>query len=190
MHSHFWSNRHNQSGMGLVELLVYCALFLIVLGVVGASMISLLTVQRAVVLQSTTAQNAHIIAKTLESFIPSSTAIDLKVDADGDQLVTTRTAGSDEAIEWVCLAWYFDLESQNLRFMSSKSAINFPSDVEATNWVLIGESVSGLQDSKVFSLTGGQLKVAFALESEKESSVSIRTTITTRGGSWESAPCF
>ncbi|MEY3277843.1 MAG: hypothetical protein RLZZ426_329 [Actinomycetota bacterium] len=190
MITHFWSNRRNQVGLGLVELLVYCAMFLIVLGIVGSSMISLLSVQRAVVGQATTAQNAHLIAKTMETYIPSSTAIALVTDSDGDQLVTTRTAGSSDTIDWVCLAWYFDRGSQDIRFKSSDSAITFPTTADATTWVLLGESVSGLQDNEVFSLTGGQLKVGFALESEKQSSVSIRTTITARGGSWESEPCF
>ena len=190
MISQVTSKRNNQSGLGLVELLVYCAMLLIVLGVVLGSMVSLLSVQRAVVTQSTTAQNAHLIAKTLETHIPSSTAIQLQTNSDGDQLVITRTAGSGEILDWVCLAWYFDRESQDIRFLRSDSAVSFPTSAGASTWVLLGESVSGLQNNEVFSLIGGQLKVGFALESDEQSSVSIHTTITARGGSWESAPCF
>jgi len=183
----------NDRGMGLIELIVYSALTVVVLSVVGGILITILTVQRNVVNGATTAEQAQLIAETVESGVRNATAIQIENFSSGDQMVTARSAKTGSTITWSCLAWYFTANSVhggNIRYLRSNSAIVTPNSSELSNWTLLGEGVSPVSSTPVFSLAGTSLSLQFSEQVESDPAVTINSTSYVRGGPWKSDPCF
>ena len=179
--------------MGLIELIVYSALTIVVLSVVGGILVTILTVQRNVVNGATTAEQAQLIAETVESGVRNATAIKIENFSSGDQMVTARSAKTGSTITWSCLAWYFSADSiheGNIRYFRSSTAIATPNSGELASWTLLGEGISQVSSTPIFSIAGTSLSLQFSEQVESDPAVTINSTTYVRGGPWKSDPCF
>ncbi len=182
------SEDQSQGGVGLIELLVYSALLLVVLSVVGGMLVTMLTVQRNVVNEANSVTRAHLIAQSLETGIRNSTAVKLEGNGSGSQFLLARSATGSPTASFTCIAWYYSLESKSVRYRRSSTAITFPTSTDLAGWTVLGDEVQPVSNGGIFQLVGSRLNLNFSQRSEAP--VTITTSISTRGGSWESAPCF
>ena len=181
----------SDSGMSLVELLVYLGLLLVVVVILSGLLINLLNVQNRVVNAASASQQAQLIAQTLETGVRNATAIKLEQVSSTEQMVTLRSAQSASNLSWVCMAFYFNAANGgSVRYQRSPSAIAIPSAGQLGQWTLLGQGISASPQGNLFTLVGTRLSFNFASRVQNSPSTVINSQISARGGALVSAPCF
>ncbi len=184
-------NSKADSGFSLVELLVYVGLFLLIAVVLGTLLINILTVQNKVINSSTSGQQAQLISQTVESSVRNATAIQLTQVNATDQIVLVRSGQAGPSASWICMAFYFSATSGgSLRYQRSVSAIAVPTSAQLLAWTLLGSGLTTAQTGTMFSVAGSRLSFAFTSSKQNDAKVNVQSSVSARGGSWVSAPCF
>lgn len=178
-----------EQGLGLIELMIYAAFSLVVLGMVGSIFIVMLTTQQNVLATNSSASSAQLVATTVETGIRNSTAFALTTEPNGNQFLVARSAGSGANPSWQCIAWYYSVDGA-IRYHRSESAITAPSSGELTSWTLLGTGLLPTQGSTIFSGSGRILNLDFQESSPETPTVTIATSVSSQAGPVESAPCF
>lgn len=181
-----------EGGFTLVELLVYSALLVMVLLIVGTMMISSQNIGLIVRESTTTASAAQLAATSIESGVRNATAVRL-TNSGNDQLLQVRTAGSDpNSADWHCQSWYFSESAGTIRYASSTSdatPVASPT-TEPPNWGLLASKIEPSSGSDIFTQSGNSITMDFHGTTEDSAPVVIRTSVVLRTGFLESASCF
>ena len=180
----------SETGVGLVELLIYVALSLVVLSAVGGVVISLVNVQNQVMTTANAAEQAQVIARSVESGVRNATAVDLQTINTSDQMLMVRTASATGTAVWSCQAWYFSNASKSLFTKTSNAAIGAPTQQGLASWTQLASGVAPSQGQQIFLLSGTKVSLNFAEQVAKETPIVIKTSVSQRGGVRISAPCF
>jgi hypothetical protein len=178
------------SGMGLVELIIYIALTLVILSSLGGVVISMVSVQNQVMNSANTAEQAQLVSRSIHFGVGNSSAVDLQSVNGTDQLLRVRSSSLTSSTVWSCQAWYFSPSEKSMRFKSSSSAIAAPSAADLANWTLLASGVSTAQGQQVFTLSGSRVSLVFAQQLTTEAPIVIKTSASARAGVRVSAPCF
>lgn len=180
----------DERGMSLVELLVYMALLLIVVAVVGSLLASSASAQRTVQDSSTVVQSAKLVTQSVTQGIRNSLARSIQnVGATGDQILrakhvivkqSTAVPAPAPTKQWVCLAWYFDSSSGKLfSARSATGAVTTPSEaaLQTAPWVQLGSGLAPLNGATgIFSGTS-PVKVDFIVKAGSRTPSAYSTTI-------------
>ena len=178
------------SGLGLVELIIYSALTLIILSSVGGVVVSMVSVQNQVMDSANAAEQAQLISRSVNSGVRNATAVDLQTVNTTDQILRVRTASGAGIAVWSCKAWYFRAANKELRMRTSSSAIANPTQTDLDGWTLLASGVRATQGQQIFLLNGLKLSLVFSEQKANETPIIIKTSVSQRGGVRISAPCF
>ena len=180
-----------ESGLGLVELIVYMGLLLVAMGSVAGLIFGMFNVNKQVTDSVASAGQAQVAANSLESGVRNATAVSVQSVGSTAQLVLARTATQTANPTYVCQAWYFDsANGGSLRFLQSPTVITVPDSNALKAWVLMVDGVVAPQGTPVFQLVGRRLDVNFTAKRANQTPVVISTSAAVRAETWESAPCF
>lgn len=184
------ARRASDEGFTMVELLVASVLGVIVLLIVGSLLINGLRGQSSVTSITTATNNAQLAATTIQSDIRNSTAV--KTTAIGsDQFVVARVArGTDLAVAYECVAWYYSASKDEIRSTESAAAITAPSATALANWRLVASNIAPKGPSVFSSADIKSLSITFFIDAGSAESVPITSFAASRNPTGDSAPCF
>ena len=165
-----------ESGVSLIELLMYCLLSVAVLYIVGSLLITSLTAQGTVQKSSQASSNGQLVSKSVTQGIRNASSMQLIVPSAGTQLLKARTVGAGADPVWRCQAWYFG--NGEVRYTTSGTTIPAPADV--ATWTLLSTGIQPISGTTVFTLAGRQLDVAMKVRDNGGNSVLIKTSASTR----------
>ena len=164
--------RRDDTGITLIELLVYIMLAAIVGTIVASILINSLRVQVQIQDAAASAQGTYLVADAMGTAVRDSTGLSQTTLADGTLLVRTRSLNPSEAstttsgpANFVCYAFAF--AGSNIRFTTSSTAIADPSPATLQSWPVIADGVEPLNaTTPVFEVLTGGTALRLALISQ------------------------
>ena len=176
--------RDGQDGFTLVELLVYSALFLIVLVIAGGMIINGIRGQETVRSVTDAANVGQQVVRSVQAGVRNASEMILTADSvAGTQLLIIRTVGGDPASTVTsCQAWYYTPSDGGKIYTTKTSGapIGLPAGGPAGVWALLGEGVSPMDPAtgKVLNApAGGRVELRFTVRAGSHPYVLINTTI-------------
>ncbi|MBG6213159.1 Tfp pilus assembly protein PilW [Cryobacterium sp. CAN_C3] len=181
----------SETGFTLIELIVYSALLLLVLSVVGGLFVSGLKTATAVRTMTNASSAGQIVADSVETNIRNASDFQLTIPSGTDQLLVARTAQRGTTLTWSCIAWYYSAAGTGaIRFHQSNAAILPPTASELSTWVLLNEGVKPASGTTIFTSAGQRLTMTFKGLAGDHPPVIITSSATSRAGSSGSLACF
>lgn len=184
--------RIGDRGLTLVELVVAASLLSLVLVVVGGIFVSLINAERTVTPQSQGTTSAQLAATSIGTAIRNSSEFRI-TDVGSDQLLVARVAGSADAIEWSCNAWYYSAtgagEIRTTR-VADGTTIVAPSASQLETWTTLIEGVTPPAGLSVFTTAGAGIAVAFDADAGDSPTIAIRFTAASLTSVGEESTCF
>jgi len=182
---------NNDDGFTLIELIVYSALLVLVLSVVGGLFMSGFSTVNAVRTVPNASTAGQVVADSVETNVRNASDFRLTIPTGTDQLLVARTAQRDATLAWNCIAWYYSASgSGSIYFKQSGAAILTPSAGDLATWVLLDEGLSPASGTGIFSTAGQQLTVSFKGLAGNHPPVIITSSATSRAGASGSLSCF
>lgn len=200
-------NSRDDSGLSLIELLVYCMLLGVILAVTGGILISSLSAQQQVTGLTETADVGQLISRSVEEGVRNASGplgatdpdqiIGIRAEpmtSDG-QLLRARVAvgATGGVVTWECQAWFYSPETESFYWARDASgAISNPGgfSVDAGQhvaddgddaWILVGSGVELPTGSSTFFGTAeSQVTLRFTVKAEDVSLVLIPNTVVSR----------
>lgn len=189
------SFRSDETGVSLVELLIYMLLSVTVLTIIASILINSLEAQNTVRTSAEATSTAQLAAQSLNRGVHNASAIEVSSPAAGVTVVRTRSLDSSAAGVWRCEAWA--VAGGELRTTTSAAAIPVPtSSAEVASWLLVTEGVEPIGTNPVFSLAADErsLAVGFTVANGSGIPVTLDTTIVSKqpipATGKVTAPCF
>ncbi len=191
----------SESGVTLVELLMYAMLSSIVLFVAGGMLIAGVKTQENSRMVTDASAGAQQIVHSIGTGVANATAVSLaNGTVAGSQLLMVRTIGSDPATTvYACQAWYFTpLNAGAIYTMQRTPAapitLQTSGGPEGGIWTLMASGVSAGTSGKVFGppLVAHTHTVIldFLVSAGSHPSVLINTTLYTPQSAVVGSPCF
>jgi hypothetical protein len=149
-----------ESGLTMVELLLYVSLALVVLMVAGAMLINSITAGTQVDKTTAASNTGQLIMRSVQSGVRNATQVGLTATG-GDQLLTVTTSGGLTPVVWSCEAWYFTPTSGGSLYMLRAAAtapIPAPTSATLGSWTLLGTGIS-VTGAPVFTASAGLVTV-------------------------------
>jgi Tfp pilus assembly protein PilV len=172
-----------ESGMTLVELLIYSLLLVVVLVVAGGIMISSLQSQQTVSTVSSAASTGQLVSTNVSQGIRNASAFQVSTPTGLGDLLRSRTVSVTSAgvATWQCQAW-FRTSGGRFYIKSASSAVAAPAvEADLATWTLIAEGVELPPGaSQAFNASSGQLTLAVSVTADDAAPVLISTTIVSR----------
>ena len=154
----------DDSGMTLVELLVYCVLMLLVVSIVGSTLVQTMWVQHHITGTNEANNHAQVQLSAMELGVRN--ASEVRVSPNGRLLVVKRrstTAANTSAA--ICSGWYLD-PAGGLRGIT-QAATGTPVTVAAvanpsaaTSWPLLVENAAAPASGNAFAASGSKVSIA------------------------------
>ena len=151
----------DDSGMTLVELIVYMMLMTLVIVIVGSVFISGNKVQKDATSMADASNNAQLAAATLEGPLRNAEKLQVPSAFGGDLLVAKTRVGekNDDPASWRCRAWFFDratgaIYSTSSPVTGSVTTAGLTSGFSLSGWTLLVDSVAQRGTTPVFKTTG------------------------------------
>ncbi len=186
----------SESGVTLVELLMYAMLSAIVLSVAGGMLIAGVKTQENSRMVTNASASAQGIVHSIGTGVANATAISLASGTvAGSQLLMVRTIGSDPITTVdACQAWYFTPLNAGAIYtikIAPAAPITLPSDGPEGIWTLMASGVSAGTSGKVFSSPVAHTVILdFLVSAGSHPSVLINTTLYTPQSVVVGSPCF
>ena len=181
----------SEQGMTLIELLVYSLLLVIVVGISGGVLISVMVHSKTVdaVSKSTTA--AQLTIDSIDSSIRNSSDFQLTGPTGTDQLLVARSASTTGPLTWGCVGWYYSAAGTgSIRSKRSTTAILAPNSAELATWTLLAEGITPVTGTSVFAATPKKITVSFKSGAGSQLPVGITSAAVSRAGASGSLSCF
>jgi len=181
-------DRDAESGITMVELLIYSVLAIVVLGIVGNILIQSLGVDKSVRNRSEATRIGQLVATAVQSDVRNSTEVTWSSTAAGELLtMTTRNAAG--AISCKYDAWYFSNASGSIRKKTSTTAVTAPTASQLETWTLLGDQIAKDGSNSVFTRSGLNVDLRFLALAGNADPVLITTTVVSRGTTLEVSQC-
>ncbi|TFB96788.1 hypothetical protein E3O42_16755 [Cryobacterium adonitolivorans] len=182
---------NSDDGFTLIELIVYSALLMLVLSVIGGLFISGLNTATAVRTVTNASTAGQIVADSVETNIRNASDFRLTVPTGTDQFLVARTAQRGATLTWSCIAWYYSAAGAGrIFFKQSDLAILAPTASELGSWVLLNDGVRPISGTTIFSSAGQRLTVNFKGLAGDHPPVVITSSATSRAGASGSLACY
>ena len=186
----------SDSGVTLVELLMYALLSSIVLFVAGGMLIAGAKTQENARMVTDASADAQEIMHSIGTGVANATAISLaNGTVAGSQLLMVRTIGSDPVTTVdSCQAWYFTPLNAGAIYTMQKTPaapITLPSGGPEGVWTLMASGVSAGTSGKVITSTNGKSVILdLRISAGSHPFVLISTTLYTPQLAGVGLPCF
>jgi type II secretory pathway pseudopilin PulG len=181
----------SESGLTLVELLLYMSLSIIVLLVAGA-MLNTSTRAQSQVDRTTAASNTgQLVMRSVQSGVRNATQVGLTA-SNGTQLLTVTTSGGLTPVVWSCEAWYFTPSSGGSLYMLRTAAtapIQAPTSSTIGSWTLLGTGIS-LNGAAVFTATAGLVTLTLNIDTGNPTPLSLTSPASTLNLVTVGTACF
>ena len=185
------TEQDSERGFTLVELLIYSLLLIIVLGIVGAMLVSTVSTSKSVNSVTSASTAAQLASESVVRGIRNASDFQLTTPTGTDQLLVARTALGGATINWVCVAWYYSAAGGGtIRYTTSPTTILPPTAAQLTVWELLDTGVAPVSGTGIFSATGAQLNLAFNGLAGSRPAVSITSSAFSRAGSTGVPACY
>lgn len=151
----------DESGMTLVELIVYMMLMTLVIVIVGSVFISGNKVQKDATSMADASNNAQLAAATLERPLRNAEKLQVPAAFGGDLLVAKTRVGevNGDPSSWRCTAWFYDRTTEAI--YSTSSPVTGPVTTSGlapgfslSGWTLLVDDVAQRGSTPVFQTTG------------------------------------
>lgn len=176
--------KRDDSGLTMVELLVYSLLLAGVMTIIGSLLINTLRTEDTVsgVTDATTA--AQLTATSVSTGVRNSSGFLLSTVGSSDQVLVARVTDDDGV--WTCRAWYYSNSENSIRTLSSATKI-LPASWTAASlqgWLLLASGVQPKQGAAatapIFSFAGSTLKMDFRVLAEDYPPATITSSAAVR----------
>jgi Tfp pilus assembly protein PilW len=185
-------NLDSESGITLVELLIYSMLLVLVLSIVGGLLTSTTKTSKTVgtITQATTA--GQLVASSVESGIRNSSDFRLTTPVGTNQLLIARTAKGGATLTWMCAAWYYSAAGTgNIYYTTSATAISgMPTTTDLSHWTLLDKGVSPVSGTGIFTANAQQLSITFKGLAGTQPPVTITSSAFSRAGATGVPACY
>lgn len=200
------TQRRDDEGFTLVELVIAATLTIVVLSVLGGLLGSAQRTSSAVRAATASATLGQLIARSVTQGVANATAVTVTTDPAGDQLLQARvysmssandpTQGNASGVS--CMAWYYTPTGGGAIYtktVNPAAAIAMPAGSVDSSWHVIGNglgvSVSSSPASAIFATPSGtRVDMKFDVVNGSEKPVHIETTVHIPNTTTVSAPCF
>ena len=189
-----------ESGMSLVELLVYMTLSIVVLTLVGSVLTAALRAEKETRSLSSTASLGQLVSRSVEEGVRNASSILADVEDANGQLLRARVAvgSTDGEVEWECQAWYYSPSTTSFYWATDETAaIPAPTsldDLAESPWILLGDGIYRADGADAFfGSDGSQVVLRFKVSSDSVDLVLIPNTVVKRlpaSGGTGPATCF
>jgi type II secretory pathway pseudopilin PulG len=178
------TGRNAQSGFTLVELLVYMALFLMVLVIAGGLLLNGTRAQETVRSVTGAANAGQQVVRSVQGGVRNASEMALTVDdVAGTQLLVIRTTSADpNSTAAFCQAWYYTPANGGVVYTTRTSGtpISLPAGGPAGAWTILGDGIKpkDAATGRVFNApAGGRVELRFTVAAGSHPYVLIDTTI-------------
>ncbi len=182
----------DDSGVTMIELLMYSLLLGLVISTVASVLISSMFAERTVREVITATTKAQLAADSVNTGIRNSSAYDV-VAVGADQMVRARVArgAGTTTVTWVCAAWYYSSSLKTISYRESATAIAAPATTTVLKtWTVLADGVSPASGTTIFTDTRPTLAIAFQTAAGDDPPGSIKTSAVSRSEAWKSDVCF
>ncbi|HCG00691.1 MAG TPA: hypothetical protein DEV93_09125 [Chloroflexi bacterium] len=180
-----------EQGFTMIELLVYSLLLVLVIGIAGGMLISVMVNSKSADAVSKDTSAAQLTVDSIDSSIRNSSDFQLTVPSGTDQLLIARTASTSGSLTWNCVGWYYSASGTgSIRSWRSSMAIVAPTSTQLASWTLLAKGITPLTGTTVFSATPKRLTVSFKAGTGKQVPVGITSAAVSRAGASGSLSCF
>lgn len=196
-------------GFTLVELIVYVALLVVVLVIVGGLLINSLKSEQAVRSAAEASGLGQLIANSVQKDARNATALNvrnpdiLETRVAGTQLLVMSTVKGDAAATSVCSAWLYVPARGGQLFTTTSPAeiavpfVNYVASTPANQpvkapagWSSYGEGVVPRAGAPIFALSGQELTITFDVSAPGRKAIPISTSETSRQTLTGTSICF
>lgn len=140
--------RRDDSGVTLVEMLVYSLLLGLVFALVGGILVNSLTTQRDVRAMSETTSAGQVVIRSFDRVVRNATEMEIPAVFGGDLIIvkSRQVDPTDDPDTWICRAWHFDEAAGELRTMSDSATgtpatVGLTTAVDSSGWVVAVDDV-------------------------------------------------
>lgn len=168
--------RHDD-GFTLIEVLITSALLPLLVGLVGALVITAQRTDSTVRAATSAATAGQIVIDGVTTAARSADWASVSTSGTG-QLLRVRTASTDTTLSWSCRAWWFD--GGKIWLKSASTTIAAPTAPATQGWTLVATGVAAQETNPVFVYAAGALSVMYTVSDGSQSPVLIATTVSPR----------
>lgn len=182
----------DDTGMTMIELVVYSVLAIGVLLIVGSMLLNGMRGQASVTAITTATNSGQLAASAIQNDVRNSSRIKV-ITVGNDQLVQARIAGgTSSTVAYHCAAWYYSKATGEIRSNTSPSRITAPNASALAGWTLIASGIKPAgPGGTVFTGTSSHLEIAFTVAAGSTEPVTITSSATSRNPNSEDTPsCF
>ncbi|BDI23915.1 prepilin-type N-terminal cleavage/methylation domain-containing protein [Herbiconiux sp. L3-i23] len=175
-------------GFTLIELVIYSALLLLVLGIVGSVMVSGITNQARITDTTSSTTESQTAVESLGLGVRNATAINSPTVSRPLLIVKTYKRGATADLQ--CQAWYYSATERTIRAkVTNNTKIGIPSASQLRTWTLLAENVAPVDSSTpIFQTSGRTVTVNFVVRSDAGSGQIVTTSIASRQNTVGGAP--
>ncbi len=186
------SRREGDSGLGLVELLIYMMLSVLILSLVGSVFINSLRTEAIVRTATVSTSAGQLAMQTIQRGVRNSTGLTVLTPeghAD-DQVLRVRAAGGGADVIFTCQVWYYSASEHTIRMKSGPDGVPIPL-ADRRTWTLLTEGVAPGGSGHVFtrSSTGATVDIDFTVTASKRDPIAIQSSARSRTASMEAPSC-
>lgn len=182
--------RSPESGFTLVELIIYSALAVVVLAIIGGIFLNGLTGERIVRDVTQATSQGQLVVESVERGVRNSDGLRISTPNDTDAMLVARTAVTTGAYDVKCVAWYYSAAEHTLKTTEAATMISAePTESERATWLLLVEGVDPIPGEPMFSQGGKTVTFQFQVDAGDQDPVTFASTATSRAETLEAAPC-
>jgi hypothetical protein len=186
------AGKESETGITLVELLLYMSLSVIVLAVAMAMLINSANAQKQVNGATAAASAGQLIIGSVQAGVRNASQVQLTTPGAGTQLLMVRTAGGQTPLQWTCQAWYFTTGGGGTLYtkrIPDTAPIAPPTASTLSSWSVLatGISVAGAQ---IFTASAGLVTVSLNIDTGKATPIALSSTSNTLNLVTTGTPCF
>lgn len=151
----------DDSGITLVELLIYIMLAVVVLTIVGAILINSFRAQAQVQDGAESASTAQLVAESVGQGVRNASALEVTNPTAYSTMLRTRSIDGSASGSWYCQAWVWS--AGELRTTRSSTAIAAPDAATLSTWTLLASGVAAVGSTPIFSVGGDERSLNVSL---------------------------
>ena len=186
------SRETNETGMTLVELIIYAALLTVVVTIVGGMMLSAITAQRDITSSTSAASLGQLIGQSVTKGVRNATTISVQPTATSQLLVVTTSVGT-QANGTVCEGWYYTQNNGGSFYMTISSAriVAPTTPTLLAQWNYLGTGITPTAGgASLFTVANSTVSYGFSVANGVGKSILISSTAVSRQALTGGGACF
>lgn len=182
----------SESGIGLVELLIYIMLSVLIFSVVGSIFINGLRTEAIVRTATESTSAGQLALESIQRGVRSSTGLAVVTPPghDQDQMLRIRATSGGTDVVYTCQAWYYSASEHTLRMESVPDGVPI-SFANTLTWTLLAQDIAPGASGRVFSMSasGAEVTIDFTVTAREREPIIIHSSARSRTATMEAATC-